>query len=139
MAHVLYIGFIGGGGGALQDTEALHMSGLKFWVLALGIWGTTAWATLSDTVGGEYAQSELQTISSWMAHLSQLDPNIKIATLYFLENRDFRREILSELALLGEVMRGESALPPGSLMYITCSNIVCGGSDGGRCLKCSGD
>ena len=113
------------------------MGWLKFAAVAMCVWGTTVFASLPDAVGGE--RQELQTISSWMARLNSDYPATQVSVQENLKDPNVRKEIMNELEVLKEVLHGQATPPQGSLMFISCANIVCGGGDGGKCVKCSAE
>lgn len=113
------------------------MGWLKLAVAAMCVWGTTSFASLPDAVGGE--RQELQSIQSWLGRLNHDYPEYQVSTSENLADSNVRKQIQVELQLLLEVLRGQAQLEPGSLMFIACGNIVCGGGDGGKCIKCSAE
>jgi hypothetical protein len=113
------------------------MDWLKFAAAAMCVWGTTVFASLPDAVGGE--RQELQSISSWTARLNSDYPAANVSISESLKDKNVRKEIATELEVLNEVLHGQATPPAGSLMFITCSNIVCGGGGDGKCVKCSAE
>jgi hypothetical protein len=113
------------------------MSWLKVWIIAVCVWGNAALAIPNDGRGGE--RQDLQTISSWMAHLNFYYPSLKVAPAADLTRPVARQATLQELEWLEDVLHGQARLPQGVLMFIACSNVVCGNDDGGKCLKCSAE
>lgn len=101
------------------------MAWLKFVTVALAVWGTSAFASVPEAVGGE--RQELQNIQSWMAHLNTYYPASSVEVTEDLGNTVIRQRCLLELQLLEAVLRGETRLPGGSLVVLACNNIVCGG------------
>lgn len=113
---------------------------MKVWrvvSLAMLVWGNLAFANLPS--GGNAAQQELQTISSWMAHLNYYYPDLAVSAR-LPQDRAERKELMNELNLLEGFLQGDHGLPNASLKQIACGRPVCdGGGDGGKCKTCQVD
>lgn len=112
------------------------MQWLKLVVVAMLVWGNSAFARLPET--NVNSDQQLQTISSWMAHLNFYYPSLNVAVSDSdLQNPAMQSELFNELQTLENVMHGDQILPPPSLKNIACANPVCdGGGDGGKCHAC---
>ncbi len=105
---------------------------LQIMCVAMLVGGSTAFAT---TTNGEERQ-ELQTISSWMAHLNSYYPGLSVNAESDLTDATVRSEVLNQLQMLEGIMSGDFALPDGSLMLLACGKPVCDGGGGGKCKMC---
>lgn len=104
------------------------MGWLKLSVIAMCVWGTTCFASLPvDALGGE--RQDLQSITSWMAHLNTEFQGIDVYCYADLSESVVREQTIFELQLLDQVLRNKRTLPPGHLVLLACSNIVCGGKN----------
>lgn len=94
--------------------------------IAMLVWGDLAFANLPpDAV--DNSRQELQTITSWMAHLNFYYPNVDVSATLDLNSKASRLETLRELRELEEFLRHEVELPLGSLQNLCCVRPVCGG------------
>ena len=101
------------------------MGWLKFVVVVLlQVWGTAVFASTTGSLGG--AVQELQTISSWMAHINRYYPEVELNLAKDLDHAEARKMTLEELELLEEHLQGKIDLPRSSLIHLACRNIICG-------------
>lgn len=117
------------------DLMGERMGWLKFAVIAGCVWGNAAYATLEpDAIGGE--RQELQTISSWMAHLNFYYPDVSVESRDNLQDPQIRQETMQELQYLENVLHTGGTVEKGAFLHIACG-LVCGDGPPPRCIKCS--
>lgn len=102
---------------------------------AMLVWGNLSFAA---TTTASVERNELQTISSWMAHLNFHYPNLDAAAAEKLNTAADRREALHELQILEDILQGQTQVPDGSLKLLACGRPACdGGGGGGTCRVCN--
>lgn len=106
----------------------------SFWTVAFTmlIWGNLSFAKLPDATNN-IEQNDLQTISSWMAHLNKYYPDLNVTPAQKIINSAQQKELLGELRLLEDLLHGEINLPKGSLKQLACEKAVCGGGQETHC------
>ena len=115
------------------------LRGSQVMLMTMLVWGNLSAASLpSDLSGGK----DLQTISSWMAHLNFYYADLKVAPAkgVNVNNPAIRTLLMQDLQDL-EIMMGRGVeLPPDSLKRIACGRPSCnGGGGGGKCTSCEVD
>ena len=116
------------------------LGGWQVVVLAMLVWGNLASASLHS--GSNQAGKDLQTISSWMAHLNHFYPDLDLAPAdpSKLNNPRFRQQLMHDLNILEMIMQGGQLLPNPSLKHLACGRPECtGGGGGGKCSTCQVD
>lgn len=109
---------------------------MKWWqsvMIAMLVWGNAAFAALPTD---QKVRQDLQTISSWTAHLNHYFPGLAATTnADVLSNPQSRAQLIQELQLLEGYMRGDYTMPSGSLQMIACDRPACGGGSSGNCPR----
>lgn len=116
------------------------LHGLQIVTIATLVWGNLCFATSATSQND--AAGDLQTISSWMAHLNYYYPdlNVTVAKNSQLESPTARQQLMNDLNRLENIMGQGSHLPDSSLMHIACGRPECnGGGSGGKCSTCGFD
>lgn len=119
---------------------------LKGWrvvMFAMLVWGNLSFAALpTGNVGQTDSRQDLQTISSWMAHLNFYYPELQAepSSEADLQNPSARQELMQELKDLEQSLGNGANLPDASLKQIACGRPECnGGGGGGKCSTCEVD
>lgn len=107
-------------------------------MLAMLVWGNYSFATYSADVN---PRQDLQTISSWMAHLNRYYPELQVSAAETSDLTDpaVRGQVMEELHYLEELMNRGGRLPDASLKQIACGRPECTGGGGGNCSTCQVD
>ena len=115
------------------------LGGWQVAVLAMLVWGNHASASLHS--GSNQAGKDLQTISSWMAHLNHFYPGLDLAPAdpSQLNNSQVRQQLMQDLNILEAIMLGGRFIPHPSLKHLACGRPECGGGGGGKCNTCQVD
>jgi hypothetical protein len=112
------------------------MDGLKLAIIAACVWGSAAFAMTAES--SAQSRQELQTISSWMAHLNHYY-DVDVDSSANLRDDLTRAAVMQELYLLENTLHDGQSLNQGDLILLSCDNPVCGDGGKGKCLKCSID
>jgi|GEM_PF-4462107 len=108
-------------------------------MIAMLVWGNLSFAALPKASSN--AGQDLQTISSWMAHLNHFYPGLEVAPSdeANLNNPKVREQLMQELDVLENLLGNGVSFPNTNLKQIACGRPECTGGGGGKCSTCKVD